>query len=65
MLELYYWCHDERVEQQVFDTCTEQHEEGETQQFRDQDFDVMEAPAGGDIEGGVAVVDRVKFPEKC
>ena len=57
--------HEERVEQQVFDTCTDQHEERETQQFRDQDFDVMKPPACGDIEGGVAVVYGVEPPEKC
>ena len=58
-------CHEERVEQEVFDTCTNQHEEGETQEFREQDLHVMEPPAGGDIEGGVAVVYGVESPEQC
>ncbi len=49
----------------MFDTCTHQHEEGETQQFRDQYFQKMEPPAGGDVEGGVAVVNGVESPEKC
>ena len=49
-------CHQKRVEQQVFDSCTHQHEDGETQQFREQYLQEMESPAGGDIEGGVAVV---------
>ena len=63
VVELNDRCHEERVEKQVFDTCTEQHEEGETQQFRDQDLHVMKPPAGGDIEGWVAVVYRVETPE--
>ena len=57
--------HEERVEQQMFDTCTHQHEEWETQEFRDQDLHVMKPPAGGDIEGRVAVVYRVETPEEC
>ena len=33
VVELNDGCHEERVEQQVFDTCTHKHEEGKTQQF--------------------------------
>ena len=33
VLEFDDWRHEEGVEQQVFDTCTDQHEEWETQQF--------------------------------
>ena len=57
--------HEERVEQQMFETCTHEHEEGETQEFRDQDLHVMKPPACGDIEGWVAVVYRVETPEQC
>ena len=56
--------HEERVKQQVFDASAHQHEEGETKQFREQDLHIMEPPAGGDIEGCVAVVYRVESPEK-
>ena len=65
VVELNDWGHEERVEQQVFDACTHQHEEWETQQFRKQYLQEMEAPTGGDIKGGVAVVYGVESPEKC
>lgn len=56
-------CHEERVEQQVFDTRPHQHEKGEAQQLREEDLHPVEAPARRNIEGGIAVVYGVEAPE--